>query len=81
MQQLEARLCELGAMPPAERPSDRALWVAALINPCPSGAPGSLAREVRPAALCAPAAEVRVRVVQAALKDSIDRLRDWYHFF
>ena len=74
--QLESRMLGLGEMPPADRPSDRALWVAGLINPCPSGASGTLALEVRPAALNAPAAEARVRVVQAALVDSIDRLRD-----
>ena len=77
VRQLEERLCSLGRMPPAERPSDRALWVAALINPC-GGAGGTLAVEVRPAALCAPAAEARVRVVQAALEDSIERLCNWY---
>lgn len=79
VQQLESRLELLGEMPPAERPSDLALWVAALINPCSvgGGAPGSLALEVRPDALRAPAADARVRVVHDAIKDSIDRLRHW----
>ena len=76
--EMDVRVRDLGPMPPADRPSDRALWVAALINPCPSGASGSLALEVRPAALCAQAAEARVRVVQSALEDSIERLRLWY---
>ena len=79
VQQLEARLRSLGEMPSAERPSDRALWVAGLINPSPSGTGGTLAREIRPAVLNAPAAEARVLVVQAALKDSIERLRSWYY--
>ena len=79
VQQMEARLRTLGEMPSADRPSDRALWVAGLINPCPSGTGGTLAHEVRPAALNAPAAEARVRVVQTALKDSIERLRAWYY--
>ena len=78
VEKMDVRVRDLGPMPPADRPSDRALWVAALINPCPSGASGSLALEVRPAALCAPAAEARVRVVQSALEDSIERLRLWY---
>jgi len=89
VEQLEARLHTLGEMPAAERPSDRALWVAALINSCPStpglarNTPGlgDLALEVRPAALRAHAAEARVRVVQTVLKDSIERLRDRYFFF
>lgn len=80
--QIEYLLRELGQMPAAALPSDRALWVAALINPTQpyswdvGGAEASgLARDVRSAALRAPTAEARVRLVRAVVRDSIARLQ------
>ena len=43
-------LADLGPMPPAARPRDRATWVAALINPLPAL---GVSLEIRPAVLCA----------------------------
>ena len=70
--QLDAILQSLGPMPPADAPSARALWIAALINPLPAL---GVALEVRPACLVARTAEKRVTVTEAALLDSINRLR------
>ena len=49
-------------MPPADRPSDRALWVAALINPCPSGASADTQRPVPFAATVSRVAPFRPRL-------------------
>jgi hypothetical protein len=43
-------LSDLGPMPPAARPRDRAVWAAALINPLPAL---GVSLEIRPAVLCA----------------------------
>ena len=69
---LDNALADMGPMPPAEQPSARALWVAGLINPLPSL---GVAIEVRPMALMAPSASLRLRAVEFALADSIRRLR------
>jgi len=74
-QQLDEALLdqlELGEMPPAARPSDRALWVAALLCPVTSF---GVAPEIRPAVLSAPSSSARVGLVEAALEESIERLR------
>ena len=58
-------------MPDAQYADDRALWVAALINPLPAL---GVALEIRPAALAASTALERVEVVKRGLQDSIARL-------
>ena len=70
--QLDGVLRDLGPMPEAATPSARALWIAGLINPLPAL---GVALEVRPAALMAPTAEVRLQVVEMGLQDSIERLK------
>ena len=59
-------------MPEAEYVDDRALWVAALINPLPAL---GVALEVRPAALAASSALERLGVVEEGIRDSIKRLK------
>jgi hypothetical protein len=51
-----------------------ALWVAALINGAHQPRALGIATDVRPAALKADSAEARVRLVRAALDESIQRL-------
>ena len=70
--QLDGVMRDLGPMPEADAPSARALWIAGLINPLPAL---GVALEVRPAALMAPTAEVRLQVVEMGLQDSIERLK------
>jgi hypothetical protein len=70
--QLDGVLRDLGPMPEADAPSARALWIAGLINPLPAL---GVALEVRPAALMAPTAEMRLQVVEMGLQDSIERLK------
>ena len=70
--QITRVLCDLGPMPDAEDADDRALWVAALINPLPAL---GVSREIRPAVLEAADGLARVNVVHEALTDSIGRLR------
>ena len=70
--QLDDVIRDLGPMPDADAPSARALWIAGLINPLPAL---GVALEVRPAALMAPTAEVRLQVVEMGLQDSIERLK------
>ena len=70
--QLDRVMEDIGPMPPAEKPSQRALWVAALINPLPAL---GVALEVRPAVLMAPTADLRLQVAETGLRDSIQRLQ------
>ncbi|EOD16437.1 hypothetical protein EMIHUDRAFT_256189 [Emiliania huxleyi CCMP1516] len=44
---------DLGEMPPADRPSERALWVAALLNPCGADRQAWPVLDIRPAVLTA----------------------------
>ncbi len=69
--QVDRILQQIGPMPPAELPSKRALWVAALLNPLP---PLGVALEVRPACLIARSAEQRLAQAELALRDSLERL-------
>ena len=69
-------LAELGEMPGVDRPSERALYVAALLNPCG----GEQARrwpamEVRGAVLRASTPLERLSVTKTALVDSIYKLK------
>merc|ERR1712216_823012 len=66
--QIASILRNLGTMPPADRPFDRALWVAALINPLPAL---GVALEIRPAVLQAPSAAAALAVVTSGIQGSI----------
>lgn len=69
--QLDTLLADLGPMPSAGDPDERALWCAALVNPLPAL---GVAFEVRPAVLTADSAELRLQIVRAALERSIAHL-------
>lgn len=66
--QIDGILEDLGAIPPADRPSERAFWVGALINPLPAM---GVALEIRPALLMATKAEQRVEVALQGILRSI----------
>jgi Lon protease-like protein len=57
--QIDKLLDDLGEIPPPERPSERAFWIGALINPLPAM---GVALEIRPALLSAKTAEERVHI-------------------
>ena len=69
--QLNNLFRDLGPMPPAEDCDDRAIWLAALINPLPAL---GVALEIRPAVLTAQATSTRLEVALAGLKSSISHL-------
>lgn len=69
--QLSQTLRSLGAMPGTNLPSQRALYVAALVNPIPAL---GVAPEIRPPVLLATTALERFQVVNAGIQDSIDYL-------
>ena len=58
-------------MPPAEEPRNRALWVAALINPLPAL---GVSLEIRPAVLSAPTTAAALEAVMHGIKTSIAHL-------
>jgi hypothetical protein len=62
--QLEELFRDLGPMPPAEDCDDRAMWVAAMINPLPAL---GVAYEIRPAVLTAQSPTTRLQVVSPRL--------------
>merc|ERR1712003_523432 len=66
--QIDGILEDLGKIPPADRPSDRAFWIGALINPLPAM---GVALEIRPALLMAEKAEQRVEVALQGILRSI----------
>jgi len=66
--QIEALLSQLGDIPPEHEPTERALWVGALINPLPSM---GVAMEIRPALLVSKRAEERVQVALDGIMKSI----------
>ncbi|KAL7437376.1 hypothetical protein ACHAXM_009093, partial [Skeletonema potamos] len=66
--QIDALLKQLGEIPPEHEPTERALWVGALINPLPSM---GVAMEIRPALLVSKKAEERVQVALDGLLKSI----------
>lgn len=67
-----ARLLEqIGEIPPPEEPTERALWVGALINPIPAM---GVAMEVRPQLLIAKKAEDRVQLALDGILKSIKHM-------
>jgi len=66
--QIDTLLKQLGSIPPEYEPTERALWVGALINPLPSM---GVATEIRPALLVSKRAEERVQVALDAILKSI----------
>ena len=66
--QIDTLLKQLGTIPPEHEPSERALWVGALINPLPSM---GVAIEIRPALLVSKRAEERVQVALDGIFKSI----------
>lgn len=70
--QVETILSRLGDMPDSEFPSDRALWVGALINPIPAL---GVAKEIRPALLVAKTPNDRIDIVTNGLMQSIAHLK------
>ena len=59
---------ELGPMPGERCPTERALWVAAAINPLPGL---GVAPEIRPQILGADGAEDKLRIAVSGIRDSI----------
>jgi Lon protease-like protein len=77
VQDVDGSLGPLGPMPPAHRPSARAMWAASLINPAADGAkfePLSIP-EMRHVMLAARDTAERLRVVSGALCRSISALQ------
>jgi len=66
--QIDELLSQLGGIPPVHEPTERALWVGALINPLPGM---GVAVEIRPALLVSRSAEERVQVSLDGLMKSI----------
>ena len=66
--QIDGILEDLGDIPPADQPSERAFWIGALINPLPGM---GVALEIRPALLTAKKAEQRVEVALNGILRSI----------
>lgn len=71
-QHLASILHDLGPLPPAEHPGDRALWVAALVNPIP---PLGIAPEIRPEVLAAAEVQDRLLIVRSGVELSLTYLR------
>lgn len=73
---LEEVVRDLGTMPEASKPDERALWVAGLINPLPAL---GVAMEVRPAVLMAGcgcnSTERRLKAVEMGIRDSLMQLK------
>jgi hypothetical protein len=66
--QIDALLRQLGEIPPEHEPTERALWIGALINPLPSM---GVAMEIRPALLLSKSAEERVQIALDGILKSI----------
>ena len=66
--QIDTLLKQLGDIPPEHEPTERALWVGALINPLPGM---GVAMEIRPALLVAKRAEERVELALDGILRSI----------
>ena len=68
-------LSDLGELPGIEQPSERALWVAALINPCGADRLAWPVVDVRPSVLTATTPMERLSVAKMGLVDSIYKLK------
>ena len=66
--QIDELLECIGEMPPSDEPTERAFWVAALINPLPAM---GVSLEIRPTLLTAKSAEARVDVALDGILRSI----------
>lgn len=66
--QIDALLEDIGQIPPEDQPTERALWIGALINPLPAM---GVAMEIRPALLTATSAEKRIEVACEGILKSI----------
>ena len=69
--QIDVLLKQLGEIPPEHEPTERALWIGALINPLPSM---GVAMEIRPQLLVSKRAEERVQVALEGLLKSIKHM-------
>ena len=69
--QIDALLEQLGEIPPEHEPTERALWVGALINPLPAL---GVAMEIRPKLLVSRHAEERVQVALDGILKSIKHM-------
>lgn len=69
--QIDVLLQQLGEIPPEHEPTNRAMWVGALINPLPSM---GVAKEIRPQLLVSKRAEERVQVALVGLLQSIKHM-------
>jgi len=71
--QIDTLLEQLGKIPSADTPSERAFWVGALINPIPAM---GVATEIRPALLTARTAEERVQIALNGILSSIQNMSE-----
>mmetsp|Transcript_18820 Transcript_18820/g.22596 ORF Transcript_18820/g.22596 Transcript_18820/m.22596 type:complete len:168 (+) Transcript_18820:1-504(+) len=69
--QIDELLEQLGPIPSAEEPTERALWIGALINPIPAI---GVAMEIRPSLLTAKTAQKRVDVAHEGIFKSIKHM-------
>jgi hypothetical protein len=65
---------DIGPIPPLGKPSARALWCAALINPTTQTGFSGLAKDIRVPMLSAPNTAERLYIVEKALRNSIEDL-------
>ena len=72
---VDRMLASLGPMPGPASPSERALWVAALINPCGADRDAWPVLDVREAVLTATTPLERLSVAKTGLVDSIYKLK------
>ena len=68
-------LASLDPMPAAERPSERAIWVAALICPCGADRASWPVIDIRPEVLAATTPMERLAAAKTGLVDSIYKLK------
>lgn len=72
---VDRMLSTLGEMPSIDRPSERALWIAALCNPCGADQRAWPVMDIRPAVLTASTPLERLCVAKTGLVDSIYKLK------
>ena len=69
--QIDTLLHQLGELPSADEPTERAFWIGALINPIPAM---GVALEIRPALLTATKVEDRVDIALQGITQSIQHM-------